>query len=149
MKYTQTLKCSIEEVWKALEASLIYEIETTTSKKIKASEIYSGFSYQKEINASRGGVINTNVIIKEFNVNTKYTAEFTTYEGTNCLSYILEKVSDCECLLTYEEEYTAKKKLNGWNAKLVGGLLSYRNKNKIKKMFKSIENYVISQREAE
>lgn len=149
MKYTDTLKCSVEEVWKALETSLMYEMEEATSKKLVSSDLKAGISYQKKMNASRGGAIHTEVLIKEFEKNKKYTAQFTTYEGVNTLSYSLEKVSDTECLVTYEENYSANKKLNGWNAKLVSIVLGFSHKNKVKKIFKNIENYVVSQREAE
>ena len=149
MKYIQNVKCSREEVWNALRLSVLYEIKIATSKTVEVSDIKNDFQYQKNMKATRGGTLQTDVVIKEFEENQKYTVQFTTYEGINTLSYTLEELPNNECRIVYEEDYKAIKKLNGWNAKLVGGLLSYRNKNKIKKMFKSIENYVISQREAE
>lgn len=146
MKYSSILKCSAEEVWNALEASLLYDVEMATFQKIEAKDFKSGFTYQKKMKATRGGMITTDIVIKEFVRNKKYVAEFITNEGINSLSYSLDSISDSECKLTYNEEYKANKKLNSWNAKLISVFLYISHKRRIKKMFRTIENYVVSQK---
>ena len=146
MKHISILNCSVEEVWNAIESSLLYDIEMATSQKVEPKDFDVGFTYQKKMRASRGGMITADVVIKEFDMNKKYTAQFTTNEGINIVSYSLERMNDTECKLTYIEEYKANKKLNSWNAELVSVFLVFNYKKRIRKMMESIENYVVSQR---
>lgn len=146
MIYTQRLKCNIDEAWDILEASLKYEIEETTKETIDMKDIQKGYHYQKKMHATRGGEMSVKVLIRELTKPTKYAVEFTSTEGVNNLSYTLEAIDEYQCQITYEETYEAKKKLNGWNAKLVSFFMKGRNKKKVKRVFKNIEKFALENR---
>lgn len=146
MKYSQTIYCSAKEAWDIISKSVAYEIGQAKNTTIAIEDIKEGYTYRKDMQASRGGKMKTEIVITAFDAPKRYSAKVSSKEGVNYMSYCLDEVDDEECIITYEETFQSSKLMTGLNAKLVSFLLSMKQKKTVKNSINYIEKAAIAAR---
>ena len=89
------------------------------------------------------------ILIRELELNKKYTAVFISGHGENIISYQVEELDDGSIDVAYSEEYIAEDKMSKWNFNIVNVFYKRRAKKKAIKLVKKIEAYIISNRGGE
>lgn len=141
------LDVSSEEFFNVLENSIFEDIKNNY-KKANLDDIKKGFSYTKKLNNNLKQEAKVKITIEEYIKNSLYESSFATSKGINTIRYSLtESENDIGCNLIYEEDYFSDKTSLGLNYKLMNFLLKRKNKRKVNNLIRSIESYIIENRD--
>lgn len=75
-----------------------------------------------------------------------YSLKYSTNRGTNIVTYSIEKLDKYKTKLIYEDSYLASSIFHMINYQVLGAIYRYFFKRKRERLFKKIEEYIISNR---
>lgn len=140
MQVTQKLMVSQKEVFDTLVKSSVYDIEKKIGKKIPIRKL-EGYSYTRPM--SNGSYAKTTIL--QVKPNETYQFETKGRLNTHTTTYTIEAVSDYTSKVTYDEKIEAKKASAKWNNIIVGFLLGFFRKRRVKNLLKAIEYSIIEE----
>ena len=143
------LKVSSEEFFDFLIKSIVLDVNENSKKEVSEKDIVRGFYYTKNMQNKVGKEARVKILIRELELNKKYTAVFISDHGENIISYQVEELDDGSIDVAYSEEYIAEDKMSKWNFNIVNVFYKRRAKKKAIKLVKNIEAYIISNRGGE
>ncbi len=129
MELTKKLDVTPEELFDALEASILGDIEQATGKRPSRAKL-NGYKYVKKAHEAQGKAKGTQIKVKirHFDYPHLYEARFSYSTGTNTMRYEVVPTAD-GCELTYTEEFEGQGgNTRGFMGKL--GLMVYERKLK-------------------
>lgn len=148
MELTKELDVAPEELFDALEASILGDIEQATGKRPSRAKL-NGYKYEKRAHAAQGKAKGTaiKVKIRRYDYPRVYEARFSYSTGTNTMRYEVEPAGVGACRLTYTEEFEGQGgNTRGFTGKL--GLMLYERKlkHRANETIDGIVKYVKGQR---
>ena len=146
MEVLLNLKVSSEEFFDFLIKSIVLDVNENSKKQVSEKDIVRGFYYTKNMQNKVGKKARVKILIRELELNKKYTAVFISGHGENIISYQVEELDDGSIDVAYSEEYIAEDKMSKWNFNIVNVFYKRRAKKKAIKLVKNIEAYIISNR---
>lgn len=141
MEITRTLDVSMEEMNAFIKDMVLQDIHTATGKKVKESEIGTGYKYRKKLRGRSGKEGNVTTRIDELTSGC-YRASFESAQGKNYLSYEYSKDDDGKVKLCYTENFDAQSKSKELNFQLMSFLYKRSNKKRINLMLTHIESLI-------
>lgn len=148
MELTKKLDVAPEELFDALEASILGDIEQATGKRPSRAKL-NGYKYEKRAHEAQGKAKGTpiKVKIRTYDYPHVYEARFSYTAGTNTMRYEVKPAGDGACELTYTEEFKGQgDNTRGFTGKL--GLMLYNRqlKSRANTTIDGIVKYVKNQR---
>lgn len=145
MEITRILDVSMDEMDTFIKEMVLQDIYHATGKKVKASEVGTGYKYRKKLKGRMGKEGTVATRIDELKCGS-YCASFVSAQGKNYLSYQYEPIEDGKISLRYEENYEGESKSKELNFQLMSVLYKRSNKKRINRTLTYIENLVQQQR---
>ena len=141
MQIVKTLDVTPEELFDAIEASIIADIEDATGKTVSRNKL-NGYHYTKKTRSGKTAGANLKTKIKTYRYPSVYEAKFTYDKGSNTTRYEVEPTEDGKgCTLTYTEDYTVNVSTAGFYGKLNLFLYERRVKKRAEDTIKSVAKY--------
>lgn len=142
MRVTENLKVNDEKFFSMMMDSLKQDIEQATGKKMEPKE---GLKYKKQSAQRKGAGSKITVKIMKLVMNQEYVVSFMTSIDHTVVSYHIDKLSDSELRVTYEEIYenVSNKKVASWQQKWA----EKKSAKRARKMLHEVEKYINSNHE--
>lgn len=142
MEIKVNLQVSAEEFFDIISESIVAEIHAATGKNVRAKNLKKGFSYTRKLSKRRS----YQVTITDYRYPLCYSAKIESVGGVNTLSYRIEPAADDTIDVIYEEHVMD---LNGGNKEkgLNSAWAKVKGTRKIKNQLKSIEQFILSNRD--
>jgi len=134
MEFKRKMNMSAERLFNTITRSVLYDIEEQTGKSVSIDEIV-GFEYVKTF----GKNSRASIQIDQFQENRAYHYRTKTTRNDFLVKYDIEPLSEGSCKVTYTEELESYGQMQKLNDALVGTLLSYFRKKRLKLMLQSME----------
>ncbi|NBK96675.1 MAG: DUF3284 domain-containing protein [Erysipelotrichia bacterium] len=141
MEISRVLDVSMEEMDAFIKQMVLQDIEHATNKKVKESQVGTGYKYQKQLKGRSGKEGKVSTRIEEL-TSGSYKASFVSAQGKNYLSYSYEEQADGKVNLRYLESYDASSKSKELNYQLMNFLYKRSNKKRINLMLTHIERLI-------
>ncbi len=132
------MQVSSQDFYDYLIHSILLDVLKNEEKILEEQDIVEGFSYLKKIRNHDPVKVEVIDIQKPI----LYTSCITYGTSENHIAYQIRKLDDKRIEVEYKEEYKSSKKLEQWNFYLLNFLFSKRNKKKMTKMLRAMENYI-------
>lgn len=147
VEVNELLRVSAEDFFDQVAQSIAYDITESTGKNVRVSQLHKGYSYTKKLKNKVGRSGEVKVTITDFEVPLIYKAKFETANGTNTISYEIERLEDGMIGVSYAEDYFTDSKLNSLNSKMTTALYKGRAKKKARRLLRAIERYILEDKE--
>lgn len=141
MEITRILDVSMEELNTFIKDMVLQDIHHATGKKVKESEIGTGYKYRKKLKGRTGKEGTVTTRIDELSSGC-YRASFDSAQGKNYLSYEYEACNDGKVKLCYMENFDAQSKSKELNYQLMSFLYKRSNKKRANLMLTHIERLI-------
>lgn len=149
MEVLLNLAVTSKEFFEFIIDSVVNDVNDKTNKNVSRKDIVRGFHYTKQIPNKVGKEAKVKVLVRELNLNKKYTAVIISGQGENVISYEVEELTDGSIDVKYSEEFIAEDKMSKWNFNIVNVFYKRRAKKKAIKLVRNIEAYIIANRGGE
>lgn len=149
MEVLLNLAVTSKEFFEFIIDSVVNDVNEKTNKNVSRKDIVRGFHYTKQIPNKVGKEAKVKVLVRELNLNEKYTAVIISGQGENVISYEVEELTDGSIDVKYSEEFIAEDKMSKWNFNIVNVFYKRRAKKKAIKLVRNIEAYIIANRGGE
>lgn len=130
----------------SIAESVAYDISEATGKGVLPSQIKKGLKYSKEMQNKVKRKGDVKVKITKWNPPYSYSAEFTSFSGTNMLSYEIEELEPGVIGVTYIEDFAGTSKSKDLNFKLVNVFYKGKAKKRAVRLLRAIEKYAQEQK---
>ncbi|GEK89672.1 protein of unknown function [Alkalibacterium putridalgicola] len=134
MEFKRKMNMSAEQLFNTITRSVLYDIEEQTGKSVSTDQI-EGFEYTKTFGKNSRATIQ----IDQVEENKSYHYRTKTTKNDFLVKYDIEPLSEGSCRVTYTEELESYGHMQKLNDALVGTLLSYFRKKRLKLMLESME----------
>lgn len=138
MQVTQKIMVSQKELFDTLVKSSAYDIEKKIGKKIPIRKL-EGYSYTRPMN--NGSFAKTTIL--QVKPNETYQFETKGRLNTHTTTYTIKSISEFTSEVTYDEKIETEKAMNKMNNMIVGLLLGFFRKKRVKNLLKAIEYSII------
>lgn len=145
MEVTRMLDVSMNELDTFIKKMVIQDIHNTTGKKVKESDLGTGYKYRKKLQGRSGKEGSVTTRIDELTSGC-YRASFESAQGINYLSYHYQEDENGKVNLRYEENFDAQSKSKELNFQLMSFLYKRSNKKRINLMLTQIEHLIQEKR---
>lgn len=149
MEIKEELAVSPEEFFDFLYQSIQMDIKESTGKRLNPNEIKEGMTYSKEMKTKMGQTGEAKVTLSVLDPNKKYQASFSSNQGENITTYIIEEKDEQLIELTYKEDFVGAGFLKKLNYKLMILFYNRRAKKQSIARVRQIEKYIKNQRKNE
>lgn len=149
MEILLNLAVTSKEFFEFIIDSVVNDVNEKTNKNVSRKDIVRGFHYTKQIPNKVGKEAKVKVLVRELNLNEKYTAVIISGQGENVISYEVKELFDGSIDVKYSEEFIAEDKMSKWNFNIVNVFYKRRAKKKAIKLVRNIEAYIIANRGGE
>lgn len=149
MEILLNLAVTSKEFFEFIIDSVVNDVNEKTNKNVSRKDIVRGFHYTKQIPNKVGKEAKVKVLVRELNLNERYTAVIISGQGENVISYEVKELFDGSIDVKYSEEFIAEDKMSKWNFNIVNVFYKRRAKKKAIKLVRNIEAYIIANRGGE
>lgn len=132
MEVSREMKGSRDKCFSILVESLLADIKDSTNEEVKIEDVKVGYTYYRQMKSRMGNEGKVKVEISKLDVPSNYEAVFTSSQGVNTLSYLLEDIDQDKFRLTYNEDFVSEKGANNLNFKIMSKLFSRSSSKRIK-----------------
>lgn len=147
METTKTLNTTVEAFDAFLMDMILQDINNATGKKVPASKIKEGYSYNKKIMNKTGKSGNVITRIEKLESGL-YQVAIESKNGINYIQYAYQDTPDNTILLTYSESFETESKLKDWNHSIMSKLYSKSTRRRVTVLLDQIDHLMQENQES-
>lgn len=132
MEVSREMKGSREKCFSILSESLLADIKASTNEEVKIEDIKVGYTYYRQMKSRMGNEGKVRIEISKLDIPSSYEAIFTSSQGVNTLSYLLEEIDQDNFKLTYNEDFISEKGANNLNFKIMSKLFNRSSSKRVR-----------------